>query len=239
MKPSSRPPRTPSKLSDSVHHQLNMYALAASAAGVGVLALPRPAEGKVVYTPAHHVIVRNSHYFLDLNHDGIADFEISQLTGCSTDFCRAYLYVPGLPISGGNYVEGRIKILHSAYALKLGSRIGPKKPFQGWNMYNRTFSPGTAGNCLGSWANVKNRYLGFKFLIKGKTHFGWARLNVSCSGSPARVGLLTGYAYETIPNKPIVAGKTKGADVIRVTEPASLGRLAQGSAGLAASRSGK
>ena len=51
MKP--QPPKTPSKLSDSVHHQLSLYALAASAAGVGVLALAQPADAKIVYTPAH------------------------------------------------------------------------------------------------------------------------------------------------------------------------------------------
>jgi hypothetical protein len=39
-------------LSDSVHHQLNMYALAASAAGVSVLALAQPAECKIIYTHA-------------------------------------------------------------------------------------------------------------------------------------------------------------------------------------------
>jgi hypothetical protein len=43
--------RAPSKLSDSVHHQLNMYALAASAAGVGILALAQTAEAKIIYTP--------------------------------------------------------------------------------------------------------------------------------------------------------------------------------------------
>ena len=38
---------------------------------------------------------------------------------------------------------------------------------------------------------------------------------------------LTGYAYETIPNKPIIAGKTNGPDVITV-EPTTLGSLALG-----------
>jgi hypothetical protein len=38
---------------------------------------------------------------------------------------------------------------------------------------------------------------------------------------------LTGYAYETIPNKPIIAGKTKGPDVFTV-QPGSLGHLARG-----------
>ncbi len=63
------------------------------------------------------------------------------------------------------------------------------------------------GKCEGPWLNVKNRYLGLKFIIKGKDHFGWARLTTT-----GRIALLTGYAYETIPNKPIIAGKTKGPE---------------------------
>ena len=74
--------------------------------------------------------------------------------------------------------------------------------------------------------NVYDRYLGIMFQIKGKPHYGWARLNVS-GGGGSLGGVLTGYAYETIPNKPIIAGKTKGPDVITV-EPATLGRLALG-----------
>jgi hypothetical protein len=44
---------TPSKLSDSIHQQLNMYALAASAAGVSVLTLAQQAEAKIIYTRIH------------------------------------------------------------------------------------------------------------------------------------------------------------------------------------------
>ena len=43
-------PRMTAKLSESVHHQLNMYALAAGAAGVGVLALAQPVAAEIVYT---------------------------------------------------------------------------------------------------------------------------------------------------------------------------------------------
>ena len=46
--------RKTAKLSESIHQQLSMYALAASAAGVGMLA--QPAEAKIVYTPVHHVV---------------------------------------------------------------------------------------------------------------------------------------------------------------------------------------
>lgn len=61
MKRSSRPGAT-AELSDSLHHRLNSYALAASAAGVGVLAVAQPADAKIVYTPTpqrveHTVVV--------------------------------------------------------------------------------------------------------------------------------------------------------------------------------------
>jgi hypothetical protein len=74
-----------------------------------------------------------------------------------------------------------------------------------------------------------------QFMIKGKKHFGWARLSVS--RAPYQV-VLTGYAYETIANKPIVAGKTEGleeASALPATsneQPASLGVLATGSSAL-------
>jgi hypothetical protein len=219
-------PRKAVDLSPSIHHHLNKYALAASAAGVGMLA--SAAEAKIVYTPAHKVILHGSHLALDLNRDGITDFYINQRSVCYTSGCQAALYVNGAAVSGGNYVEG----IRNAYALKASQRIGSTKPFLGGAMYYRQHSQNTSGVCTGSWTNVKNRYLGLRFLLKGETHFGWARLSVTCSLKTKTIGVLTGYAYETIANKPIIAGKTKGPDVITV-QPASLGRLARGASAIA------
>src|SRR5689334_6169667 len=64
-------------LSEPISRQLNMYALAASAAGVGVLALSQASDAKIVYTKTHRVIKLDQHYDIDLNHDGIADFRLS------------------------------------------------------------------------------------------------------------------------------------------------------------------
>jgi hypothetical protein len=47
MKRSSHP-RTAVKLTGSTHRRLNAYALAAGAAGVGILALAQPSEAKIV-----------------------------------------------------------------------------------------------------------------------------------------------------------------------------------------------
>jgi hypothetical protein len=100
----------------------------------------------------------------------------------------------------------------------------------------------------GPWANggkgVKNRYLGLKFYISGKVHYGWARLTVTFDGK-FFVETLTGYAYETIPNRPIITGATKGTDdrndveppnpaalTAPASKPATLGLLAMGAPGL-------
>jgi hypothetical protein len=233
MKTSSPLPGTSATFSHSVHHQLNMYALAASAAGVGMLALAQAAEAEVVYTDTHQVIPRGGRLYLDLNHDEIVDFYIAHGSGCSSSGCSAGLVAEG-GYGRGNYVEGLRKIFDFAYALRPRQRIGSTKPFMGVIMYRRSFTQGTSGRCSGSWVNVKDRYLGLRFIIKNATHFGWARLSVTCDAHSKKVGVLTGYAYETKANTPIIAGnrgRTTGTAPNVAPEPASLGRLALGAAG--------
>ena len=70
--------RRPSAFSESIQARLNMYAIAATAAGVGVLALAQPAQASIVYTPANQRIGANGVYNLDVNHDETADFLIQQ-----------------------------------------------------------------------------------------------------------------------------------------------------------------
>jgi hypothetical protein len=235
-------PRTPAKLSESIHHQLNSYALAASAAGVGALALAQPAEAKIVYTPAHVVLHArtNTHYNLDVNHDRITDYVLFH-TYSSLGKSSAV----GIDNGKGNQVEGNLGTRYAyAYALKAGAKIGPSAHFT--SMVGNMAFINEQGSFVGHWANngngLKNRYLGFEFAIKGETHYGWARASVS--KFPFAV-TLTGYAYETIPNKPIIAGKTHGAEDIDpgpgasltnpipdIPQPATLGALAMGAPGL-------
>ena len=68
----------------------------------------------------------------------------------------------------------------------------------------------------GQWLSpTQHRYLGLKFTAGGNVHYGWARFNVTLvNPSPIGYGFhvtLTGYAYETIPNKPIITGQNQGA----------------------------
>jgi hypothetical protein len=228
--------KTAVNLPDSIRQQLNMYALAASAAGVGVLTLTQPLEAKIIYTKAHHSIPSNSSYRLDLNHDKITDFRLdnnyARSMSSQRDSFLARAFQKGNAVIETN--NGRF-----ASALSFGKKVDGNGKFAAISVLTMAASyTGIRGSYrFGPWLNVTNRYLGLRFVIKGKTHYGWARLNVNCSGFKCR-GLLTGYAYETIPGKGIVTGKTKGSDVVTV-QPASLGHLAAGASGIPEWRSGK
>jgi hypothetical protein len=77
-------------------------------------------------------------------------------------------------------------------------------------------------------------YLGFQFVLKGKLHYGWARLSLTRSyyHKPLSV-TLTGYAYETIEDRPIDAGDESGRTVGEIAPQPSLGQLAFGSRAVA------
>jgi hypothetical protein len=224
--------RKPANLSESVHQRLNMYALAASAAGVGILASAVPAEARIVYTPAHHVIGEGGHYLLDINHDGITDFTLRAQITHTTQYSGFYESIWAAP-AVGNGVEGWTGGAPWASALKAGGRIGSQQYFPGKVMAFYCY-PFCSGGPSGSWVNVNKRYLGLSVKVNGKIHYGWARLNVKVHGSSI-VGTLTGYAYETVPGKPIKAGQIKD-DEDATVQPASLGHLAKGAGAISAWR---
>jgi hypothetical protein len=227
-------PRTASELSAALNRKLTHYALAASSAGVGMLPLAQPAEAEIVYTPVHIVLHRGA-LALDLNNDGTVDFILLdkyRRNGQTTN--SFWLYVN--PEHKGNAAVGRQgTYFRSASALNRGSQIGSKDQFDG-NLMAFACSFASTTDCrVGNWFDVSQRYLGLKFTINGQTHYGWARLNVKFELNKGVTATLTGYAYETVPNKAIEAGKTKGPDVVAV-EPASLGHLAQGASAIPARR---
>jgi hypothetical protein len=213
-----RPARVPSQLSGSLHQRLNSYALVASAAGVGVgvLALAPPAGARIIYTAAHVLISSNTYYDLDLNNDGTPEVQLRNRASSLYSF----LYANSM---NDARVRGP-KRVGTASALTDGIRIGAdNEHFKRQHYF--MFATSHRGNEYGNWGNVSNRYLGVRFKIKGATHYGWARLSVKVE--PYKItATLTGYAYETIPNKPIIAGKTHCKD------EATLGRLAQGASGV-------
>jgi hypothetical protein len=264
MKRSARPRRTPSELSGSVRKRLNMYALAASAAGVSLLALAPTVEGKIVYTPAN--VKLHGPFPLDLNHDGTADFLIllsssaahssiiTALSVCHDVFLGSRgSYQCSSKTSNLNAVRvAKTSGQEAAAALRAGAKVQNGDRFRDRNpvgmgrVFDRTDTSTQPPHWSGAWVNegkgVKNRYLGLKFKINGKFHFGWARLTVTTQ-STTFTATLTGYAYETIPGKGIIAGQTWGSEEVEAQPPsaavsapvrqsATLGMLAVGEPGL-------
>jgi hypothetical protein len=252
-------PRKTAKLSESLHQRLNTYALVAGAAGVSALALTPPAEAKIVYTPAHvRLQVLSPPFPVDLNHDGKPDFYILHsfshfggehlLAACQHP--NSYHGPFCFNTNSSNVIRASVsKGRDFDAALKYGAKIqrddhfiksGPEV-LASFCCYSGTSFTGW----FGPWANggkgVKNHYLGLKFKINGRYHFGWARLTVTTTSRDFIV-TLTGYAYETVPGKGIIAGQTKGKDdnieqpdaalTTPTPEPAMLGALAIGAPGL-------
>jgi hypothetical protein len=227
--------KTPLTLSPAFQRRLTAYAGAAAAAGVGALAFATPLEAEVVYTPTHLKLQAqyeaSQGYKLDFNGDGIADFELINSTSGHGGEQQARPRVRNQVLGAGPY----------ASALASGAVIGPNGPFNRAAFMAIWIDWSGSITVKGPWENVRNRYLGFKFLIQGEYHFGWARISLDFNNM-----LLTGYAYETVANQPINAGQESGsadnATNISTTHPvapaatATLGFLAQGAAGLVAWR---
>jgi hypothetical protein len=259
--------RKTANLSQSINHQLNMYALAATTAGVSALALPQPSEAKVVYTPAHVKLSLDNPFSLDLNHDGLVDFfllpfESKYLYYTSTLFVchviRTYSVNRKFCSTSNKNPENGVRASKGQWgaALRPGAKIqgGDKFLVAGSVELGRVKHHGYGATAttqwFGPWMNggkgVKDRYLGIRFAIKGQLHFGWARMTITRirngQGRYDFAATLTGYAYETIPGKTIVAGQTKSSDDVverpgaalttPTPEPATLGMLALGAQGV-------
>lgn len=208
-------------LSDSIKNTLEtrmkLYATAAVAAGVSVLALSQPAESEVIITKKHIPIPVSSFNFpppqpvlIDLNHDGINDLSFSLYSFAYHSF---NIELSVRPLDGGAAVAAKgPRGVSYASALMRGAKIGPSAHFSSRNdaeiegAHGFDASSQYSRHLYGNWGgNPKNRYLGVRFLINGETHYGWVRLTVTTEPRGLSAAI-TAYAYETEPNKRIVAG---------------------------------
>jgi len=234
-------------LNAGLERSLASYAAAAAAGCASVLWVAPPAEAEIVYTPTNTPIpINGGPVPLDLNHDGMVDFSFTNVSGNWSGAVFNFL-LAAIPKQPSNAIWGRgsrsFTVWRSRYtefgggfagALQAGFKVGPDNLYlqRGKNgimgFYRQSASSSHSNTATyGQWWNTKSRYLGLQFVIDGEEHYGWARLEVGTTKQGGVPATLTGYAYETIPNKPIIVGKTKGPD----DRQGSLGALAAGSAG--------
>jgi hypothetical protein len=228
------------------------YCMAALAAGVGVLALANPAECEVVFTKKTIPIplsTTSGHFVpISLTNNGVTDFEFSLYS--SSYKGSGYRLLRVLPVEGGAVMGKELFVSHFSYASELakGAKIGPSAHFSSKANMNIELSLFSFANTsvkyskrfIGNWGNnPKSSYLGVRFLINGKTHYGWIRLKVTTQKKGAMTAEVTGYAYETVANKVIKAGTTSGPVSVQAQmqperqDPVTLGMLALGAEGVA------
>lgn len=242
--------------SNNLNRQIAQYSLTAAMAGVGMLALVAPAAGEVVVTRKMiplpvGTVAHPDPVGISLSNNGVNDISL-QLNSLSGRPGRA-IWMSNANKNDGVLMGGTWDAY--AVALNRGAKIGPvpfgQEPFflYAGLIEASASSENTPKYCKGYWGSnlerqffgcgePKNKYLGVSFQRNGQTHYGWIRLTVTTTfdpNGPRMTATVTGYAYETVANKPILAG-TAGTAAAEVGAPreiqsrngASLGMLALG-----------
>jgi hypothetical protein len=183
----------------------------------GMLFLGHAAQAAVIFVkPLQRIALHNGNpatqdYNIDLNGDGILDLQHD--SSGSSSYLRTWgeTRLLGLrqPYQNVSWYESL------PYPLTTGVSIGEDSPalfpqygtFSGWQSHPIGV-PGVASlhvryniGSSGSFLGIRG-YLGIEFLIDGQVHYGWMDLdNYQWNQTE-----IHGWAYETEPGKPILAG---------------------------------
>jgi len=231
--------RFPTRLGGNVERRLLAYT---AAAGAGLLPFALPADAQIIYTPCNTPMAlptlnHGAVTQLDLNNDGNPDFKFSlfySATAASSVFRSNRELIIGAEQTG-NEILGAAGVNGqepTAAAVPAGRIIGAQKDFAADFAILAIEAYFSRGNIRdsGSWRYVQTAYLGLKFMIDGQVHYGWARIKFPFPGG-YELPSIYGYAYESTPNKPIVAGQTSSTAANASSARGSLGALAAGAAG--------
>lgn len=220
------PARSADPVSTLARH-ITQYSLAAAVAGVGVMALASPVQGEVVFTkktipiPVSDLGVEG--VGISLANNGVDDLKLT-LSSFEV-FGNFGMRLNAVNAAAGRGVVGANSFGNFKYgsALARGAKIGPSANFVsaacGGSYFSCADAVGLAESHIstsrvvsGKWSgDVKNRYLGVRFRMNGETHYGWVRLTVNTNVELKISATVTGYAYETVANKAILAGTAAGS----------------------------
>lgn len=150
---------------------LSVYAYAAAAAGVSLLALAPSAEARIVYTPTYTIIpVNGGPVALDLNHDGIADFSFLNASIYFSDGSLNQL--DARPAKAANAIWGKGSFSSYRFSFRGGFASALRRGFRvrrskSYFLEHDGLMAGLGGNHSstgsdGQWMYTKHRYLGLK-----------------------------------------------------------------------------
>lgn len=174
-------------------------------------------DAQIVYTDIipDSIIAGDDLALLDLNNDGTFDFKIhtKNFAGSSSidiskswsAFIKGYSNNEILDVAGGFYpYVDTLNLDDSINAQQVwASKALLGRLWEHWNCWSIACSNYTFFSDLtGSWQDVTDRFAGLKLIVASDTLYGWVRMDVSSLYSVK----IKDYAYDTIPNEPILAG---------------------------------
>ncbi|MFI5135700.1 MAG: T9SS type A sorting domain-containing protein [Chitinophagales bacterium] len=154
------------------------------------------------------------HLALDLNNDGVVDFQIvfgDYITTSGSS--SAYLYIGtinwiSVKAMNGNQLIGQGGNFSSAAKLYTNDPISSAALWIGGSNYHVMgyFYDSVHGNISesGPWQNVTNGFLGLRLVLNNHEYYGWVRLDVINYADHA---VVKDYALNILPDQPILAGE--------------------------------
>jgi len=164
-----------------------------------------------LYCPVSNGIVTKN-YNLDLNNDANNDFILTAIYYYSAKKGVAtYSDVTASPLNG-NAVKDTLDVsIPLQFNAVIDSNLLLNQSWQtsgSHSLKTVVDDKGGGGDTIwGIWDNLSDYYLGLRLLQSGQTYYGWVRLRVDVTSSYASI-IVRDYAYNSIPNQPILAGQT-------------------------------
>ncbi|OIQ29916.1 MAG: hypothetical protein BM564_03845 [Bacteroidetes bacterium MedPE-SWsnd-G2] len=167
------------------------------------------ASGQIEYTDITPDEGGDITYLLDLDNNGIDDYNIANVSG------NLLLNFYFTPAAGSNSFINTMPSAAGMGSYPTGLDMGDVI-----SSSNGDWTYGNFYNWMGTWDNINgctranaefcgavgDKYLGLKFDIDGATHYGWARIG-AINGSTTN-WVIKDYAYNTTADEAINAGQT-------------------------------
>ena len=174
-----------------------------------------------MYCHANFIIPVTKNYNLDLNNDANNDFIITALHSNPPQIgSPTYSYVNAGQLNGNAVKDTLVNTINVSIPLQFNAVIGSNLLLnQSWqtsgphSLKNGMYGGGLASDTVwGLWDSLSDYYLGLRLLQSGQTYYGWVRLRVDVTSSYASL-IVKDYAYNSIPNQPILAGQTTATGI--------------------------
>ena len=170
------------------------------------------ANAQIVYTDVNPDVTINTNggvYALDLNNDGIADFNITYTTTLYYSLTNLLIRITPL---GANEVGNdttypsallqNSQIDSSSFTWK--NNVNQNLIAKNWRSFP-TAPPRFFVIYSGNWNGASNKYIPLQLDVSSQKYYGWVRLDVATGAVSFTV---KDYAYNSIPDQSILAGET-------------------------------